>query len=196
MGWFSNYHRHPKTTQELRELHGSRMDQREEEEYDIPLIRAKRRGIPTAWDDQLRTGKEDRSWKRYRKTQWKPKKDKKKRKTSKFRGFEEVSTCWGWKGRQHFDKKRVWSWKWTRIGQQWDPNKPYWHYCYRDGQYRSELRYGCYVDVYGWKWVGLTPRVTITNGYKTTEYPELKKSDNGVNYFTGKWLEKKKKLAS
>lgn len=39
-----------------------------------PKVRGKRSaaGIPTAWDDRSRSDIEDRSWKRHRKTQWKP----------------------------------------------------------------------------------------------------------------------------
>lgn len=190
MGWC----RKPRTTQELRELHGSRVDYREDE--DIPRVRNKRRNIPTWYDDRQVAAREDRNWKKYRKTQWRPKKlPKKKKKTSKFRGYTEVSSRWGWRGKQRFDKKKVWSWQWARVGSQWNPHKVDWMWVYCGGQnpYRRDYRYGGWEEVYGWKWVSKTPTVTITNGYKTTRYPEMKRDSNGVWYFTGEWKEKVKK---
>lgn len=195
MGWC----RRMKTTQELRELRGSDTDHRED--YDIPLIRRKRKNIPTWYDDRGRSDYGHRSWKRHRKTQWKPKELPKKKKTSKFRGYREESSRYGWRGRQRFYKKRVWSWKWTRVGRRWNPEKISWRWhFYKDESQKTQMTrrtiWGDWEDVYDWRWVGLTPRVTITNGYKTTEYPEQKRGDNGVLYFTGEWIKKEKKLAS
>ena len=109
MGWC----RHPRTTQELRQLHGARTDYREDE--DIPLVRSRRRNIPTWYDDRPVAANEIRNWKRHRKTQWKPKELPKEKKPTKFRGYSEVSTRWGWKGKQRFKKRRVWSWIWTKA---------------------------------------------------------------------------------
>ena len=61
--------RSPKTYAELRALNGFLHDE-ERHEYKI-RFRIKRKYIPTHWDDILVYS--DKSWKRYRKTQWKPK---------------------------------------------------------------------------------------------------------------------------
>lgn len=51
------YWRHPKTAQELRNIDC--------------FTRAKRKNIPTSWDDLERGDWRDKNWKRYRKHQWK-----------------------------------------------------------------------------------------------------------------------------
>ena len=61
--------RSPRTYSELRALNGFLHD---EERHVYKLrSRMKRKYIPTHWDDILVYS--DKSWKRYRKTQWKPK---------------------------------------------------------------------------------------------------------------------------
>ena len=61
------WHRHPKTTQLRRWYHAW-----DDEEF-APRPRAGRspKYLPSAWDDVRRSDKEDRNWKRHRKTQWK-----------------------------------------------------------------------------------------------------------------------------
>ena len=67
-------HRRPTTTQERR-ANGKR-NYLCFDEYKVPL-RASRNmsNLVEAWDDVTRSSIYDRSWKKFRKTQWKPKKD-------------------------------------------------------------------------------------------------------------------------
>lgn len=67
---FGRYLRHMRTKAELRDLHGLEADLKDLEEFPVRVkIRARRKGIPTLWDDVI-IG-DSRSWKRHRKTQWK-----------------------------------------------------------------------------------------------------------------------------
>lgn len=69
--WFKNSHRSPKTTQERRELSHWEVD---EDIHDYKIkVRKDRNELPTHWDDLYRQSRRDRSWKNYRKTQWKQK---------------------------------------------------------------------------------------------------------------------------
>lgn len=116
MGWL----RRPRTTQELREWHGANAEHCEDGM--IPRPRGRRRHIPTAWDD-IHTGKVQRSWKRHRKTQWKPKKAKKKKKNSKFRGhlhprvrFQQSKRTWHYSPNIGWWCTYEWIWYWEGEG--------------------------------------------------------------------------------
>jgi len=63
------YYRHPKTLNELKALSGVKADE-ELREYKIKHGRCKA-DIPTSWDDLGRRNINDRSWKNFRKHQWK-----------------------------------------------------------------------------------------------------------------------------
>ena len=66
---YGSYYRYPKTKQENVENHYFDIDS-ERKEYKIK-IRKRRVKLPTSWDDKARSDWRDRSWKRYRKHQWK-----------------------------------------------------------------------------------------------------------------------------
>lgn len=167
-----------KTMQELREVSANEADCRDDE-Y-LPRHRAKRRNIRTLWDDPCRCNYFNRSWKHYRKHQWKPKEASKKKKCSKFRGHTE--TGGSWRDGQHFKKKKVWAWSYRVTGYKWNHLKYYVH------------TGGVWEEVYGWVWSAKTPTVSIYDGYKITSYPEVRRDPSGVPYFTGKWKTKEKKL--
>lgn len=61
-----HYFRHIRTTQARRQA------QRMEEGEVAPRARRNLRNLPNAWDDFGVAAREDRSWKRHRRTQWKP----------------------------------------------------------------------------------------------------------------------------
>lgn len=60
-GWAACYFRNPHTAAEMRANAGA-------DEGGSSGVRGRRRDLPSAWDDILRT--RDRSWKRQRRTQW------------------------------------------------------------------------------------------------------------------------------
>lgn len=91
------YFRHPKTQQELRQFYADDADYQHEE--DFPSPRRKRRHIRTLWDDIW--ANTQRSWKRHREAQWKPKKTKTKKKKSKFRGHLSTRTV-DRRGKKHW----------------------------------------------------------------------------------------------
>lgn len=71
---FSSYHRYPKTLQEHRWAEALRDDREEVREYTNRSLRARNRdnSLPVAWDDVPRsTGWNNKSWKSYRKHQYK-----------------------------------------------------------------------------------------------------------------------------
>lgn len=74
--------RHPRTTQEIREFCAAKVDHRYDS--DVPKMRRSRRTLPTAYDDIWAS--EHRCWKKYRKTQYRPKELPKQKKRGKFRG--------------------------------------------------------------------------------------------------------------
>jgi hypothetical protein len=59
MGW---YFRNPRTTQELRNVAGLDADKREHREDSGVMI--------TSWDDLPIAARENRNWKRFRRTKW------------------------------------------------------------------------------------------------------------------------------
>lgn len=68
--------RHPKTTQEARAARALLADRRNFEEFPV-MVRVRRAGsgsgLPSAYDDIPRSSYEVRSWKSYRKNQWRKK---------------------------------------------------------------------------------------------------------------------------
>lgn len=66
---YGPYMRHPRTQQELREI---ALFESYEELKDLNIrIRGRRKDLPTHWDDFARRDRQDRSWKRHRKNQYK-----------------------------------------------------------------------------------------------------------------------------
>ena len=111
--------RHPRTTQELRHWYGTEADRAEEPE--TPRIRCRRHRLRTAWDDIW--VESQRSWKAYRKTQWREKRTKPK-KPVKFHVHP-------------YPKAQVWFGK-----KQWYFNKEVGRVCYRCTVTRIAARTG------------------------------------------------------
>jgi len=112
------YFRKPKTRQELVQFHADDVDCQYED--DFPRPRRKRRHIPTEWDDVW--SKRSRSWKSYRKTQWKEKVVKEK-KGGKFRGHlnprrmrQTTKKSWFWNPEvgRYYTYDVIWFWEGTK----------------------------------------------------------------------------------
>lgn len=67
--WFRGYYRHVRTQQEIRENETFAVNDNDLEDYGI-RVKGRKRSLPTLWDD-IPVDREDRNWKKFRRTQWK-----------------------------------------------------------------------------------------------------------------------------
>jgi hypothetical protein len=171
MGWY----RAIRTTSERRFVSGYEVD-REEEEYDVPPVRGRRKHLPSSWDDKCRSDYGNRSWKRHRKTQWKPKGLPREKKEGKFRGH----TC----TRPIFqDGHMVWAYEYVRTRHEWNPDGFHWTYKFGDKVVRRVQESGCWEPVHEWKWRSRKVRIIFYEDEKIKIYhvPVVKQEPGFLN---------------
>lgn len=183
MGWYQAI----RTTNERRHVDGYEVDRVElEAEYDVPKIRGRRKHLPSSWDDKCRSDYGIKCWKKYRKTQWKPKELPRKKKESKFRGHTSIRPIFQ-------DGPTVWAYEYVRVRHEWNPNGHRYEYKWVDGRFRTVREEGCWEPVYEWHWRGRKVRISFYEGEKTKTYrqPVVRQEPgflNGQPYFVrGEW---------
>lgn len=179
------YYRKIRTNNEHRYNSGYEADRYED--LDLPPVRAKRnnRNLPNGWDDIEDSSYGDRCWKRHRKTQWKPKEEKKEKKHSKFRGHINPNAQFV------RNTKRVYAWEYRVIGSEWNPNGHRHEYQWINNCYIRVEKIGGWTRIYGWKWVSKQASIWFYEGesFKRVRRPIIKYCSEGQPYFTGEWEE-------